>query len=111
MYLASIRKSILLVAIAVTLLSTPVLSGQTTPAQSVTIDAAAPSATVCPLLGGNVRLGTRHSDLARFLASRMREVKQITGFQYVRFHAILHDEVGVYDEDESGKPSPQFLLR
>jgi len=25
----------------------------------------------------------------------LREVKQITGMQYVRFHAIFHDEVGV----------------
>jgi xylan 1,4-beta-xylosidase len=36
------------------------------------------------------------------------EVKQITGFQYVRFHAILHDEVGVYDEDAQGHPVYNF---
>ena len=34
----------------------------------------------------------------------MATVKQATGFKYVRFHAILHDEVGVYDEDKDGKP-------
>ena len=34
----------------------------------------------------------------------LREVKGATGFTYVRFHAIFHDEVGVYDEDENGKP-------
>src|SRR4051812_13836517 len=28
----------------------------------------------------------------------LREVKEATGFEYVRFHAIFHDEVGVYDE-------------
>lgn len=28
----------------------------------------------------------------------LRAVKEATGFDYVRFHAILHDEVGVYDE-------------
>ena len=38
----------------------------------------------------------------------MREVKAITGFQYVRFHAILHDELGVYDEDSKGKPAYNF---
>jgi xylan 1,4-beta-xylosidase len=32
----------------------------------------------------------------------LREVKQITDFKYVRFHAIFHDEVGVYDEDAQG---------
>ena len=36
-------------------------------------------------------------------------VKQITDFKYVRFHAILHDEVGVYNEvDSTRKPGLQF---
>src|ERR1700759_725610 len=34
----------------------------------------------------------------------LREVKAVTGFQYVRFHAIFHDELGVYDEDAQGRP-------
>jgi xylan 1,4-beta-xylosidase len=34
----------------------------------------------------------------------LRETKRVTGFEYVRFHAIFHDEVGVYDEDPGGKP-------
>jgi xylan 1,4-beta-xylosidase len=38
----------------------------------------------------------------------LRETKRITGFEYVRFHAIFHDEVGVYDEDASGKPVYNF---
>jgi Beta-xylosidase len=38
----------------------------------------------------------------------LREVKQITGFKYARFHAIFHDEVGVYDEDDSGHPQYNF---
>ena len=38
----------------------------------------------------------------------LREVKQITDFQYVRFHAIFHDEMGVYDEDEQGRPICNF---
>jgi xylan 1,4-beta-xylosidase len=35
--------------------------------------------------------------------SDMKAVKAITDFRYVRFHAILHDEVGVYNEDEHGE--------
>ena len=31
-------------------------------------------------------------------------VKQATGFKYVRFHAILDDDIGVYDEDKNGNP-------
>jgi xylan 1,4-beta-xylosidase len=34
----------------------------------------------------------------------LREVRAATDFKYVRFHAIFHDEVGVYDEDAQGKP-------
>ncbi|HTU40610.1 MAG TPA: hypothetical protein VMF10_02805 [Candidatus Aquilonibacter sp.] len=32
----------------------------------------------------------------------LRSVKRITGFSYIRFHAILDDDVGVYDEDAQG---------
>jgi xylan 1,4-beta-xylosidase len=38
----------------------------------------------------------------------LREVKQITGFEYVRFHAIFHDEAGIYDEDAQGNPVYNF---
>ncbi len=38
----------------------------------------------------------------------LREVKRITGFKYVRFHALFHDEVGVYDEDAQGRPVLNF---
>ncbi len=38
----------------------------------------------------------------------LREAKAITGFQYVRFHAILHDELGVYDEDAQGNSVYNF---
>jgi xylan 1,4-beta-xylosidase len=40
--------------------------------------------------------------------SDLREVKKITDFHYVRFHNILHDEDGVYDEDEQGNPIYNF---
>ena len=38
----------------------------------------------------------------------LRSVKQATDFHYVRFHAIFHDEVGVYDEDAQGHPVYNF---
>jgi len=40
--------------------------------------------------------------------SDLRSVKQITDFTYIRFHAILDDEVGVYDEDSQGQPVYNF---
>ena len=38
----------------------------------------------------------------------LRAVKSVTDFRYVRFHAILHDELGVYNEDEHGNPVYNF---
>ncbi len=38
----------------------------------------------------------------------LRSVKEITGFGYVRFHAILDDENGVYSEDAHGRPAYNF---
>jgi len=38
----------------------------------------------------------------------LRAVKQVADFRYVRFHAIFHDEVGVYNEDEHGNPVYNF---
>lgn len=38
----------------------------------------------------------------------LRNVKRITGFGYVRFHDILDDSVGVYDEDPLGNPVYNF---
>src|SRR5271169_6600217 len=40
--------------------------------------------------------------------SDLRETKRATGFEYVRFHAIFQDEVGVYDEDAEGRPVYNF---
>ena len=38
----------------------------------------------------------------------LRAVKQVADFHYVRFHAIYHDELGVYNEDEHGNPVYNF---
>jgi xylan 1,4-beta-xylosidase len=38
----------------------------------------------------------------------LRAVKSITGFEYVRFHAIFHDEVGLYNQDKTGTPFWNF---
>src|ERR1700757_3781251 len=38
----------------------------------------------------------------------LRDVKNATDFKYIRFHAIFHDEVGVYGEDPSGAPIYNF---
>ena len=40
--------------------------------------------------------------------SDLRDVKSATDFKFIRFHAIFHDEVGLYDEDASGNPVYNF---
>ncbi|MGH9681330.1 MAG: GH39 family glycosyl hydrolase [Candidatus Acidiferrales bacterium] len=40
--------------------------------------------------------------------SDLRTVQAATGFEYVRFHGILNDEVGVYSETPDGKPAYNF---
>ena len=78
------------------------------PTEIISIDAAAPSHGFPhyweQMFGsGRAILTLRHS-----WRSDLRAVKQITGLQYVRFHAIFHDEVGVYDEDNQGRPVYNF---
>lgn len=38
----------------------------------------------------------------------LKEVHDDVGMRYVRFHAILDDEVGIYGEDQQGKPEFNF---
>ena len=38
----------------------------------------------------------------------LRLLKAATGVEYIRFHAIFDDEVGVYDEDADGNPVYNF---
>ncbi len=38
----------------------------------------------------------------------LRAVKAVTGMEYIRFHAIFQDEVGLYDEDAQGNPVFNF---
>jgi len=35
---------------------------------------------------------------------QLRQVKQDCGFEYIRMHGLLHDDMGVYFEDEKGNP-------
>jgi len=78
------------------------------PIETVTIDADAP-AHPFPHYWEQM-FGSGHAVLSLRAAYRgdLRAVRQITGFQYVRFHAILDDEVGVYDEDKQGRPIYNF---
>jgi len=82
----------------------------TNPAETVEIDLRTPLRTPLPhFLGKNVWFWPRHPLVgATTTATTCAKTKRITNFDYVRFHAIFHDEVGVYDEDANGKPVYNF---
>jgi xylan 1,4-beta-xylosidase len=101
------RKRILLLVLSANILTSTLLFSAPA-ADSVVIDAAA-KATPLPHFwehffgSGRAVLSLRES-----YRQDLREVKKITGMQYIRFHAIFHDELGVYDEDAQGNPVFNF---
>lgn len=48
--------------------------------------------------------GRAHLAMRAQYQSDLSEVKKVTNFKYVRFHAILDDENGVYSLDSKGQP-------
>jgi xylan 1,4-beta-xylosidase len=100
----------ILPAFCLALLAAPSARAQSSPPATdvIVVDAQAPT-TPFPhfweiMFGSERAIVTLREDYRRDL----REVKRITGFSYVRFHAIFHDEMGIYDEDAQGAPVYNF---
>src|ERR1039458_4053465 len=74
------------------------------PAQRITVDAHG-TATPFPHFWEQM-FGSGRANLTMRGSYRadLHEVKEITDLRYVRFHAIFHDENGVYSEDAQGNP-------
>jgi len=75
---------------------------------TVVIDAAAPARSFPHFWEQMFGSGRAILTLRESYRQDLRTVHQITNFEYVRFHAILHDEVGVYDENSEGQPVYNF---
>jgi len=82
-------------------------SGQDS-AGKVVIDARAPGHAFPHFWEQTFGSGRAILTLRESYRSDLREVKKVTEFGYVRFHNILHDEQGVYDEDDQGHPIYNF---
>jgi len=106
MRLASVIKSVLCLALVLVISAAPVWPQSTSP--TVTIDANAPSHPLPHYWEQMFGSGRAILTLRESWRRDARDVKQITGFQYVRFHAILQDDLGVYDEDKQGNPIYNF---
>lgn len=88
------------------LISLPAAFAQTT--ENITVDVNAPSHPFPHYWEQMFGSGRAILSLRASYRQDLRTVKQITDFQYVRFHAILNDEVGVYSEDAHGNPVYNF---
>jgi xylan 1,4-beta-xylosidase len=79
------------------------------PAQeTIAIDAQAPATPFPHFWEGTFGSGRAILSLRESYRNDLRAVKQVADFNYVRFHAIFHDEVGVYNEDAHGDPIYNF---
>ncbi len=76
--------------------------------QEITVDANAPSHPFPHFWEKMFGSGRAILTLRDSYRNDMRETKRITGFEYVRFHAIFHDEAGLYDEANDGRPVYNF---
>ena len=94
-------------AVLFALLFPNLVLSQTAP-QKVTIDAHTPGRPFPHFWEQMFGSGRAILTLRESYRSDLREVKKVTDFRYVRFHNILHGEVGVYDEDEQGNPVYNF---
>ncbi len=93
----------------VLVLTTLVVSSQPARAQEkVEIDANAPTTAFPHFWEEMFGSGRAILTLRESYRDDLRAVKQVTDFRYVRFHAILHDELGVYTEDEHCNPVYNF---
>jgi len=51
-----------------------------------------------------VGAGRANEGLRADWQEQLRQVKKDCGFEYIRMHGLLHDDMGVYFEDEKGNP-------
>ncbi len=72
--------------------------------ESITIDAQAPAQPFPHYWERMFGSGRAILSLRDSYRRDLRAVKEATGFEYIRFHAIFHDEVGFYNEDGQGSP-------
>ena len=99
---------ILLSAFSILLVIEPCSSGAQTRTETMVVDTHGPTRPFPHYWERMFGSGRAILSLRDSYRRDLREVKKATGFEYVRFHAIFHDEVGLYDEDGAGKPVYNF---
>ena len=82
--------------------------GQSPAAETVVVDAKAPAHPFPHFWEQMFGSGRAVLALRSAYMEDLREVRQITGFQYVRFHSIFGRDVGLYSKDKQGRPHYNF---
>jgi xylan 1,4-beta-xylosidase len=103
----SLKRSIILVFAFVFSLAS-LSAAQSPPATVIEADAKAPARPFPHFWEEMFGSGRAILTLRESYRRDLREVRQITDFRYVRFHDILDDDIGVYDEDKEGRPIYNF---
>jgi xylan 1,4-beta-xylosidase len=85
-------------------------SGQSALTDVISIDAAAPAHPLPHFWEQAFGSGRAVLTLREGYRQDLRAVREATDFRYVRFHEILQDDLGVYDEDADGNPIFNFTL-
>src|SRR5690349_5475002 len=83
-------------------------SAQNSTPEVITLDAAAATQPFPHFWEQMFGSGRANLSLRESYRRDLRNTRAHTGLTYVRFHAILDDENGVYDEDAQGRPVYNF---
>jgi len=87
----------------------PHVDGQTpASAETITIDTHARTTAFPHMWEQMFGSGRAVLSLRESYRADLKRVQKITGLEYIRFHAILDDELGVYDEDAQVRPVYNF---
>ena len=104
------NRRVLLSILSVLLLFVFTSSAQTSAStpEILLIDAAAPAHPFPHFWEHMFGSGRANLTLRDSYRQDLRQVKKITEMEFVRFHAIFLDDMGVYDEDNEGRPIYNF---
>ncbi len=97
-----------LIAISATTHFTSAQTSASSQTETITVDRDAPAHAFPHMWEQVFGSGRAVLTLRQSYRDDLKAVKNITGLQYIRFHAIFHDENGVYDEDKEGHPIYNF---
>ncbi|MFZ4456461.1 MAG: GH39 family glycosyl hydrolase [Bacteroidales bacterium] len=100
------RKILILITllIAVGLVSAKQKSKKEMPVRAITVDLAAVKGETKTVWRKCIGAGRANEGLRADWQEQLRLTKKECGFEYIRMHGLLHDDMGVYFEDKAGNP-------